>query len=396
MRRSRLALRQVLEDRIKQHGDAVASDPITKKMASSFHDFMENTFEADTKKVFRNNGATPELAMARSIARVFGDYNAAARTPMQRFMADNMFNFYGWWRGTFTSIVTAPLRHPVRAVAYPMLVMDQMNQVLGGNHVWDNEPGKRFRVKVDPKKVPWLWSSFGMDPNQAEPAYISPPGSMTRMWNIWGGDNFVDAASMAAHGQARQGATLVLNHLLQAPIKMAGYSSPLPIDLGNFQSIRGYQTNSAARLALDVMSLMAAKQNHQWNQMADIAVKAALSQASFNGAELYDGLQANGPWQAPMLMFATNTVAPFGVMPEKDNAYTNRVMELRKQFEGLQIPTNLMAGMEREQRILSAGKVKGKGVAQQKNEMIQTAIQNHTKDPEEQRQLMSLMARWHK
>ncbi len=333
--RTRLALRKVLDERFKGRLDALSSDPITKKMYFSNLQFWDNIFGEDSQQIFRNRGRLDSQKMAFAVNKVMGDYNLAARTPFQQFLGEHFYGFYGWWRGTFTPIMAAPLNHPIHAVAAPLVAMDAMNYTFSGDHMYNNPVGHRTKIRVDPKR-------FGIN---AEPFYIEPPANIRRGFNLLALENVDRAVRMADEGHGRQAAQYLAHDLIAYPGKVVKYSSFVPFGKGT----PGYQTSAAYNLATNIMDYVNHASNRTWTSADDEAIRTIFKTFNFQGEDLYNDYVKGGFWRG-FARAAVSTLSPIQITEEDPDAGKKALKAERDRLYGGRITRDESVKQIREKR----------------------------------------------
>lgn len=254
--RMRVAVNDMLEGRIQQFRDYMASDPGTKKMYTRSRMFLRDAMlgNGSWKKAMKNGQPDP-MAIAKEIKSIMGDYNMAARTDFEKNILANTFMFYGWHRGTFFPVITAPFRHPVWAAAAPLYLLDELNYALNEKHLWENEPGHKFDIgfKINGKQY-----------------YVSPPNTFRKAFRVGLGEDLGHIVEQAISGRWAEARALMAAYALQAPAN-AGLSW-------------GRQ-NVAVNLPEGAMRLYQYFKSHEWDENSVKALAFAFSQLNYQGAD---------------------------------------------------------------------------------------------------------------
>ena len=182
--------------------------PATREMFNEMTRTFDEIFNTDFLEQLLNTKYDADIhqRVRLKLDKIFGAYNPAALTATEKKFAKNIFMFYGMFRGTGTAWLSAPFRHPLRSVYAPFYVMDKLNYALSGNHMWENERGRRVSIKVDFEKLGW--GRFNQTTGKMEypaPLYFKPLTQYNRIAKTYGFENIIDmgeAEEMGAYDLA--------------------------------------------------------------------------------------------------------------------------------------------------------------------------------------------------
>lgn len=234
--RTRLGLIRYIQDNRAKTIDQMWSNPVTKKVGQFAQDGLVKLMGPDFKQFFRRNGDIEELKIAGFVKSILGAYDPSSMSASQAKYAKNFFTFYGWWRGTFTPMMSLPFRHPLYAGVYPLTIANTMNYAFSGKQMWDNPPGRRFQIQVDPEYLGAKFERLATGRaipdvhNERGATYLGLPTPFRRSLNIFMADDssgvsLWESANAASEGKSRQALTIlahtvpgIVNNVVQTGI----------------------------------------------------------------------------------------------------------------------------------------------------------------------------------